>query len=421
MQLFRSLSIVPVALFCLCCSHQDESRKSEVVQHMFGLAETQCALMIKSIETRQDSSLEAGSPDQVVSPRSVRDGNLYLVKSSDWTSGFFPGMLWMVYEYSGSNVWKEDAVRFTSNIEREQWNGKTHDMGFKIYCSVGNGFRLTGNPAYRDIIIRSAKTLITRFKPAAGIIRSWDHNRDKWDCPVIIDNMMNLELLFEATKLSGDSSFYDVAITHARTTMKNHYRDDYSAYHVVDYDTITGEVIKKDTHQGYAPESSWCRGQAWGLYGYTMCFRETGDSTFLRHAEGIAQFILDNPYLPADLVPYWDFDAPDIPDEPRDVSAATILASGLYELSTYTDKDKKENYRLMADVILRNLAEKYTAQPGEDYGYILLHSVGSKPSNSEVDVPLIYADYYFLEALLRKKRLDEGGRGVLGELAVQNH
>jgi unsaturated chondroitin disaccharide hydrolase len=403
MESCRFLSAASVVLLCWSCAWK-EPPQSDVVQKMFNLAETQCTTMIGEIDAAKQNASAMDSVNPLVSPRSVKNGSLLLVKSTDWTSGFFPGMLWMLYEHTGDVKWKNDAIRFTSNIEREQWNGKSHDMGFKIYCSVGNGYRLTGDTTYRNIIIQGAKTLITRFKPAAGILRSWDHHQDKWECPVIIDNMMNLELLFEATKLSGDSAFYNVAVSHARTTMKNHYRPDYSAYHVVDYDTLTGEVIKKDTHQGYALESAWSRGQAWGLYGFAMCFRETGDTSFLKHAEGIAKFILNHPHLPEDKIPYWDFDAPGIPNEPRDVSAAAVLASALYELSTYSNNGPA--YREVADTIVSNLSKSYSASPGQDFGYILLHSVGSKPSDSEVDVPLIYADYYFLEALLRKKEPD---------------
>jgi uncharacterized protein YyaL (SSP411 family) len=326
------------------------------------------------------------------------------VPSRDWTSGFFAGVLWFLYDYTRDTTWLKEAEKFTSAIEQEQWNGKTHDMGFKLYCSVGNAFRLTGDSVYKNIIVQGARTLSTRFKPAAGIIRSWDHSRDKWDCPVIIDNLMNLELLFEATRLTGDSTFYKIAVSHALTTMKNHYRSDYSSYHVLDYDTITGEVTKKNTHQGYANESAWSRGQAWGLYGYTLCYRETRDPAFLHHAEKIANFILSHPNLPGDLVPYWDFDAPAVPDEPRDASAAAVMASALFELSTFSANGIK--FKEIADKILENLSTRYLSPAGENRGFILLHSTGSKPSNSEVDVPLIYADYYFLEAALRKRELE---------------
>jgi rhamnogalacturonyl hydrolase YesR len=389
-------------LFFSCSNSEREGSQEDIIDNMFSLAEEQAEVMIT-----EENALRTGNEELTslpVSPRTLKNGELVLVPSRDWTSGFFPGMLWYLYEYTGNNSWMDKARKFTSNIEGEQWNGKTHDMGFKIYCSVGNGYRLTDDDAYRDIIIQSAKTLSNRFKPAAGILRSWDHSRNKWDCPDIIDNMMNMELLFEATKLTSDSSLYNIAVSHAFTTMKNHYRNDYSSFHVVDYDTLAGEVLKKDTHQGYARESAWSRGQAWGLYGYTMCFRETGDSVFLRQAEGIASFILNHPNQPKDMVPFWDFDAPDIPNEPRDASAAAIMASALFELSTYVGLEKK--YKETADKIIASLADSYTSKPQGNKGFILLNSTGSKPSNSEVDAPIIYADYYFLEALLRKQKLE---------------
>jgi hypothetical protein len=278
-------------------------------------------------------------------------------------------------------------------------NGRTHDMGFKIYCSYGAGYRLTNDSKYKEVIIQSAKTLSTRFNPVVGCIKSWDHNTDKWSYPVIIDNMMNLELLFAATRLTGDSSFYRIAISHANTTMKNHFRFDFSTYHVIDYDTLTGKVKNRNTHQGYSDESSWARGQAWGLYGYTMCYRETRDPKYLQQAEKIAGFIINHPNMPADMVPYWDFNAPNIPNEPRDASAAAIIASALSELSTFSKNGSL--YRQTADRIIKSLTEDYRSPIGENRGFILLHSTGAKPMNSEVDVPLIYADYYYLEALIR--------------------
>ena len=362
-------------------------------------AEAQTKVMLNEIPKAK------GNSASLVSPQTIRDGQLKLVASNGWTSGFFPGQLWFLYEFTGKKEWESEARKFTANIEKEKFNGGTHDMGFKIYCSFGNGYRLIKDPHYKEVIIQSAKTLSTRFNAKAGVIRSWDHNEDKWDYPVIIDNMMNLELLFEATKLTGDSSFYNIAVSHANTTMKNHFRPDYSSFHVVDYDTATGKVIKKTTHQGYSNESAWARGQAWGLYGYVMCYRETKNKAYLQQAEHIASFILNNPHMPADLVPYWDFDAPNIPIEPKDVSAAAITASALYELSTYEKGNK--TYLLTADKIIKSLTNSYRSPVGDNKGFILLHSTGSKPSNSDVNAPLIYADYYYLEALLRKKKLDQ--------------
>ncbi len=363
---------------------------------VFADAEKQTTEMLKEIPAAK------GTKTELISPRTLEKGELKLVPSKDWTSGFFAGELWFLYEYSGKPEWKSEAQAFTANMENEKWNGGTHDMGFKIYCSFGTGYRLTKDPHYKEVIIQAAKTLSTRFNPKVGTLKSWD-NRSKWGFPVIIDNMMNLELLFAATRLTGDSSFYKIAVSHAATTMKNHYRKDYSSYHVVDYDTVTGKVVSRVTHQGYADESAWARGQAWGLYGYTMCYRETHNTVFLQQAEHIAAFILQHPNLPADKVPYWDFNAPGIPNEPRDASAAAVLASGLYELSTYSKNGAA--YRAAADKIMESLTNNYRSPIGENHGFILLHSTGSKPQNSEVDVPLSYADYYYLEALLRAKKL----------------
>jgi unsaturated chondroitin disaccharide hydrolase len=348
--------------------------------------------------------LRAGAGESgLVSPRTLENGKLKLVASRDWTSGFFPGVLWLLYEQTQEETLMLLAKDFTAAIEQEKLNATTHDMGFKIYCSFGNGYRLTNDSHYRDVIIQSARTLSTRFNENIGCIRSWDHNRDKWDFPVIIDNMMNLELLFAATKLTGDSSFYKIAVAHANTTMKNHFRPDYSSYHVIDYESVTGNVTKKNTHQGYSHESAWSRGQAWAVYGYTMCYRETKDPKYLLQAEQVATFILNHPRLPADKVPYYDFDAPGIPNEPRDASAAAVIASALYELGGYSKNGKQ--YFKAADEICETLTNDYRSPIGENKGFILLHSTGSKPANSEVDVPLSYADYYYLEALSRKKQL----------------
>jgi len=349
-------------------------------------AEKQTKVMLKEVPAAK------GDKGDLVSPRTIENGKLKLVASRDWTSGFFPGVLWFLYQYTGKQEWLTEAKAYTANIEREKTNGGTHDMGFKVYCSFGSGYRLTNDAAYKAVIIQSAKTLSTRFNPTVGCIRSWDHHKEVWGFPVIIDNMMNLELLFEATRLTGDSSFYKIAVAHANTTMKNHFRPDYSSYHVVDYDTTTGAVVKKNTHQGYSHESAWSRGQAWALYGYTMCYRYTKNPVYLQQAEHIASFILNHPRLPKDLVPYYDFDAPEIPNAPRDASAAAVIASGLYELSGYSKNAKL--YHNTADKIVTNLTNAYRSPIGENYGFLLLHSTGSKPSNSEVDVPLNYADYY---------------------------
>ena len=371
------------------------------VKSVFADAEKQTALMLTEIPDAKHAKPE------LVSPRTLNSkGELVLTPSFRWTSGFFPGELWYLYEYTGNKKWEEQAKAFTRNIEREKYNNASHDVGFKIFCSFGNGYRLTKDKHYKEVIIQAAKTLSTRFSPITGAIKSWD-TMPKWHYPVIIDNMLNLELLFEATKLSGDSSFYKIAVTHANTTLKNHFRKDFSCYHVVDYDsTVAGSIIRKGTQQGYADESAWARGQAWAIYGYTMCYRETRDPKYLKQAENVAGYILNNPTLPADFVPYWDFNAPNIPNEPKDASAAACMAAGLYELSTYSTKGKI--YKKAADKMIESLTNNYRSPMGESKGFILLHSTGAKPNNSEVDAPLPYADYYYLEAVLRAKKIKEG-------------
>lgn len=341
-----------------------------------------------------------------VNVRSLKsDGSLNMIPSKDWCSGFYPGSLWLAAELTGDTSLLKMAREFTLPLEKEKFNGKTHDMGFKMMCSFGQGFRLTKDSAYRSILIQSAKTLTSRFNEKVGVIRSWDHNRDKWQYPVIIDNMMNLELLFWASKQTGDQLYYNIAVKHAETTLANHFRANNSSFHVVDYDTLTGAVIRKNTHQGFSDASAWSRGQAWGLYSYTMCYRETGIVSFLYQAEKIADFILNHPNLPSDKIPYWDFDAPATPTRPRDVSAAAITASALYELARFVPQ-KKEFYIKSAGTILKSLSNIYSSQPGENKGFLLGHSTGSFPHNSEIDVPINYADYYYLEALLRESNIN---------------
>ncbi len=369
------------------------------IDKAFDFAQHQTEVLLKETAQAKATATKPG----VFSPRTINtDGSLALVNSKDWCSGFFAGELWYLYEFTGKPEWKEKAIPFTTAMEGEKSNGGTHDMGFKVYCSIGNAYRLTHDVHYKEVIIEAAKTLCTRFNPTVGCIKSWD-NRKEWKYPVIIDNMMNLELLFEATKLSGDSSFYKIAITHANTTMKNHFRADYSSYHVIDYDPETGKVLHKQTHQGFADESAWARGQAWGLYGYTLCYRETGNKIYLQQAENIAKFIFSNPNMTKDLVPYWDYNDTAIPNVPRDASAASIMASALFELSTYSSNGKV--YKANGDKIIKSLSEHYQAKPDSAHGFLLLHSTGHKPAKSEIDVPIIYADYYYLEALLRQKHL----------------
>ncbi len=400
-----------VSLLVVCGACSQATKETDVVKDSFDFAGQQLKYAFTQIDSAKASMPEEQLKRKPVSPRTIEDnGALRLVASRDWTSGFFPGELWYMYEYTQDDFWKKQAQAFTANIEDQKTNGGTHDMGFKMYCSFGNGYRLTNDANYKNILLESAATLITRYKPTIGCIRSWDHSRDKWQCPVIIDNMMNLELLYWAFKETGDSVYYNISNTHARTTMKTHFRDNYSSYHVIYYDTITGDVLHNHKNLGYNHESAWSRGQAWGLYGYTMCYRETKLPEFLSQAENIANYIFTNPTMPEDMVAYWDFDAPGIPNEPRDASAAAVMACAMYELSMY-NPEKAALYKKWADTIVESLSKNYRAQLDGDRGFLLLHSTGAH--NFERDVPLVYADYYFLEALLKKAKLEKEGTAIL--------
>lgn len=258
-----------------------------------------------------------------------------LVSTGDWTSGFPAGSFWLLFEHTGDSSWRSTAESWTDALYGQRLRTSDHDIGFIIYNTYGAGYRLTKNEAYRDVVITAATSLIKRYNQTVGAIRSWDYQ--PWTFPVIIDNMMNLELLWKASELSGNSEFARVAVAHANTTLKNQFRADASSYHVVDYDPSTGAIIAKKTAQGVADESAWARGQAWGLYGYTMAFRMTQDARYLEQALAIAKFHTESARLPSDGVPYFDFDAPvrdDVPDA-RDASAAAIAASALLELYRY--------------------------------------------------------------------------------------
>ena len=349
--------------------------------------------------------------DTIRIPSSFQNGKIVYVPTDDWVSGFFAGTLWYMYELTGDENWADHARKHTEVLDTIQYLTWHHDVGFMIYDSYGNGLRLKNIEGYKDVCVNTAKSLSTRFRPKAGVLQSWNTDRGwqaerGWECPVIIDNMMNLELLFKATEFSGDSTYAKIAVSHADKTLKNHFRPDWSCYHVVDYDLNTGEVRRKCTAQGYADESAWARGQAWALYGYTVAYRFTHDKKYLDLAEHVADFLFNSPTMPEDLVPYWDFNAPGIPDEPRDASSAAVIASGLYEMSYHTGNNE---YKEKADKIIESLSTPaYRAAQGTNGGFILMHSVGSIPHGSSIDVPLNYADYYFLEALIRKQNIEKG-------------
>tara|TARA_R110001592_G_scaffold157648_1_gene388522 strand:+ start:2624 stop:3910 length:1287 start_codon:yes stop_codon:yes gene_type:complete len=323
-----------------------------------------------------------------------------------WTSGFYPGILWYAYDVTGNDRWKEEAIKRTEVFEDYKNIIEHHDIGFMMYPAYGNGYNIGGEKEYKDILLTSAESLSTRFNPNVGTIKSWSNKmHPRWKQHItIIDNMLNLELLFWAAKHGGDQKFYDIAVSHAETTMKNHFRDDYTSWHVIEYDSITGKVLNRNTKQGYSDDSRWSRGQAWGVYGYTMVYKETKDKKFLDFAQKITDKYLS--LLPEDMVPCWDFDVQSDPKEEKDASAAAVVASALLDLSTFVEKkEDQERYYNAAIKMLKSLGSKNYSAVGKADSF-LLHSTGAKSLGHEIDVALIYADYYYIEALSRLKKLD---------------
>ena len=407
----KQIIAVLVILFAISCKKNIESTKKTEIASITNLDEKADFYknQLNNASEQIDSLLKYSQKVNKI-PRTVnKEGHIHWTRDGfDWTEGFFPGTLWYLYEYTKDEKYKIAAEKIQKSFENHKTFTSNHDLGFIFNCSYGNGYRISKNPQHKDVLITAANSLITRFDKDVGCIKSWNvdkgwQSKRNWKFPVIIDNMMNLELLFKASILSGDDKFKNIAIQHANTTMKNHFRADNSSVHVVDYDPETGEVRSKQTAQGFANSSAWARGQAWGVYGYTVCYRYTKDIKYLKQAEKIADFIINYKGLPEDGIPYWDYNAPNIPNEPRDVSAVTVTLSALLELEQYSEN----NYSNYIDKVFKSLASKnYTAKIGENNNFILKHSVGSIPHNNEIDVPLNYADYYYVEALMRKNELN---------------
>jgi unsaturated chondroitin disaccharide hydrolase len=394
-----------ILILCIWISNtilgQDKSNKNT-------LTKNKMAMLISeqfSFAAQQYKVLSKNVPADVM-PKTfdVKTNKVETRNTEWWCSGFYPGTLLYIYENTKDAEIKTEAEKRLAILEKEKYFTGNHDIGFMMYCSFGNAYRLFGRPEDKITINTAASSLTTRYRPNAKVIQSWESD-DKNTCTVIIDNMMNLELLNWVSDNGGDSKYKEIAITHANTTLKNHFRPDYSSYHVLEYNLNTGEVIKKKTAQGAADSSAWARGQGWALYGYTMMYRFTKDKRYLLQAKNIAKFILNHPNLPEDKIPYWDFDAPNIPNALRDASSGAVIASGLLELGQYATKTEKKQYVTVAEKIINSLSsDKYRAKLGENGGFLLMHNVGSIPHNDEVDAPNTYADYYFLEALMRYKK-----------------
>ena len=384
----KNLLLIPglFSLFVLSSCHAGSDPKIDAVKRAIDVAHAQLELSAAEFDSLSGFPRSLMPKFKVVDPK-------------DWTSGFYPGTLWEAYRLRGDEHLRAVADKFTARLDGLQYYMGTHDLGFMVFCSYGQQQQALHDAHSADVIVEAANSLISRQDSVIGVIRSWDFG--EWNYPVIIDNMMNLEMLFWASKHTGDPKYRDVAVRHADITLQTHFREDASSYHGVSYND-DGTVESRGTFQGYSDSSAWARGQGWGLYGYTMCYRETGDTTYLDHARRIASFVMNHPRTPEDLIPYWDYDAPDIPNAPRDASAAAVIASALFELSTLVPESEGKAYFERAEAMLMSLSsDAYLAEKGTNGGFILKHSVGHLPADSEIDTPLNYADYYYLEAIQR--------------------
>lgn len=404
MNIAKPSLIVALFLMLACNSTKKEASTKEASANNASTFELEKVLQSNTAKLKEVAT-SLSSADSL--PRNIKKGktNWDFVDVRDWCSGFWPGTLWYAYEQSKDPVLKEQAEKFTAPLKEIAYTpADNHDIGFMIYCSYGNGYRLTGNEAYKEVMLAAADTLATLYNPKAGTILSWPGMVEKMGHNTIIDNMMNLELLFWAAENGGDKSLYDLAKSHAEVSMERLVRPDYSIYHVATFDEETGEFKKGITHQGYADESMWARGQGWGIYGFAVAYRETGEKAFLETAKKLADHFLER--LPEDGIPYWDFDDPKIPNAPKDASAAAVSACGMLELVNLVESEElKTKYFNEAEKLVATLSsDKYLS--GDTNDALLLHSTGHHPKNSEIDVPIIYADYYYMEALLRLKKLN---------------
>ena len=397
--------LIGIGLVCLtACA----DTKSGDVSGRFDADEALAYCDAQVRRTLDELAQRDGGVDYTMMPRNIADSASHWycskVTKDEWCAGFWPGILWYDYEYTNDPAIRQEAEKFTASLEYLTYEpAYDHDLGFLMFCSYGNGYRLTRNESYRQAILRSAEALSALFNPKVGTMLSWPRNVAMFGGHnTIMDNMINLEMLFWAAKNGGDKKLYDMAVSHADTTMKYHFRPDYTSYHVAVYDTLTGEFVKGVTHQGYDDNSMWARGQAWAIYGYTVVYRETKEPRFLDFVQKVADVYLE--HLPDDYVPYWDFNDPAIPYAPRDASAACVVASALLELSGYVSPEKGQEYKKAAVCMLESLSsDKYRS--GKSKPAFLLHSTGNYPSHSEIDAAIIYADYYYIEALMRLKRM----------------
>lgn len=375
-----------------------------------------CALQIDKALTELRTS--EGSYDYNMEPRNILNGetdwNCRKASAEEWCSGFWSGILWMDYGYLKGNGKRSkaeaEAVRKTAEGYTEalsflsQQSAYDHDLGFLVINSFLKGYEQTQNENYKQIALACADTLATLFNDKVGTILSWPrHVKDYGGHNTIMDNMINLELLLWASENGGSQRLKDIAVAHADTTMRYHFREDGSCYHVAVYDTLTGNFLRGQTHQGYSDESMWSRGQSWAIYGYTMVYRYTKEERFLDFAQKVTDIYLKRlKETSNDWIPLWDMDDPRGTQAPKDASAACVVASALLDLCQYVDETKGKAYRDAAIQMLTDLStDRY--QSRDKNCAFLMHSTGHHPAGSEIDASIIYADYYYIEALTKLK------------------
>lgn len=337
----------------------------------------------------------------VKSPHVAREDGVYDdLRHSWWTSGFWPGLLWLMYDVSGKEAFKNAAWDWDAKLERcfsEHPISLHHDVGFQFLPTAVIKYELTGDKEGLRIGLKAANYLAGRFNVEGGFIRAWEG--DKAIGWAIVDCMMNIPLLFWASRTTGDPRYKQIAMRHADTFLKYAIRDDGSVAHILSFDPETGEFIEQLGGQGLSATSSWSRGNAWALHGLAVAYRCTGELRYLNAAKRVSHYFIAS--LPDDHVPHWDFRAHPIEAEERDTSAGSIAASGLLELAALVPEDERRIYAGAAERMLLSLAERYATWDRPEHGAILVEGTGNKPAGSNINVSLIYGDYYFAEAFAK--------------------
>lgn len=333
-------------------------------------------------------------------PEIAKDGQWTPVPGGGWVGGHWTGLIWLAYAHTGDPALQSAACEWSERLAPRQYDLGTHDLGFLFELSYILGAKLTGDDSFKAPALQASRSLIQRFNPRGQYIQAWRalDASPEWRGRAIIDTLMNLYMLYWTSQETGDPIFAQVATAHANTALKRQVRPDWSTAHVMDFNPDSGEFLKQDTHQGLSPTSCWSRGQAWGVHGFAETYRWTKDETYLNASRNLAEYMLRR--NPANHVPFWDYDSPLIPNDVRDSSAGSILASGMLILATLEqDPAKAQRWRSEAITMLEALWQQVSSR-GTNEPSILIHATRSKPAGM-MDTGLIYGDYYFVEALTR--------------------